>query len=170
MKKLFFTLFVSCILFYSGFAQCQYEKNVVDDFTGTKTASTVSDINKYVTMKLLLQDNKYKLYLFIVKNFYIMEPNIIIGRNDSVLFKFSDGAVFSAFPINEVTEKRNAITPSIIYIDPLYSVDPKLIAHLSEFPLSKMRVMIKGKNLDVEIKEKNLPKIQQAATCILSAQ
>lgn len=171
---------------------CDYKVNEKDEFTGSTSLLTVSEIvnnaGKYIYLELLRTDGKYFLTMNYTESALKMNA-WYCTPDDPLIFMFSDGTTLNLQPKeNCYTQKTRMDRWAAAFIGglsvfgdkyifaPQYHIDLSELKLLSEKDVTKFRITARGKsgntlekmeNIEFDIQEKQAVLIKKDSKCII---
>lgn len=167
MKKL--TVIFALILFYGClFAQeCNYLQNKIDDFTNKKVISTGLKLSAFSKMWINYNGGEYTLWIYYTNQGTL---NLNVRMNDTISFKFGDGAIISLYPKEERLQQKAQIGYVITqYIDPTYKLTKEQLDKFAHSRVNKIRILFEGKQVNIDLNEGKSKNFWQAANCLITA-
>lgn len=165
MKKVLLILYLFPL---SVFAQdCKYDVNTYDKFLKVQKLEKEVKVNKangfgdgYMTVTLCKYDT-----LKFIRVTYIRKDAIVVGRQNPVIFLFSDGSSIKAFPDQIYTGNLRVSTSQEVLNAPYNFELPGAFELLKNKQVKSIRIYYNDVYHDYDIKDKFSQSLQKSANC-----
>ena len=152
--------------------ECMFTKRKIDSFTKKKVIIIGGEVQRNMfgptyTMNFMLKDDSLRIELAF-SNVSFVKKELIILKDEPMYIKLDNGSTVQLKALTDALESSINLEGTVVkMMEPMYSVTKDELQKISSGLVTGIRVVISGKDYDVEVKPKQGKKIQQALSCFL---
>lgn len=171
MKKLIFLLVFCTVASIASAQDCQYEINIIDEFTGIRHVIT------YTAMATPLKQQKKEhigisISMELIDSMYYVRlqsftlKSVFIEQNQLAYFKLNNDSIIQLPSLN--TNLKPELINNCYVITQRYPIEKNLLSSISEIGIKKIRMQTTEGNINSDMSDTGMTNIRQFIKCILN--